>query len=279
MTRAYWDFPRPIATTRLVLELAAEYGVDAARCLEGTGIAPALADDPTAVISAAQELQVFRNLLEALGLRRGVGLALGHRVHPMAYGLWGFAILSSPTFASAVDMALRFLRLTSAYCRIRPRLTATEAILVIDDSELPEDLRAFLVETTVSAIINVQYDIDRSRVPVKSLRLKGPAPAYAGRWEQLFGVRPRFDQDENAVAIDIQYLNLQLPQGNAFTQRYCAEECRRLLQSRRLLSGLAGQVRDRLARNPAQLPGMPAIAAEFGMHPRTLRRRLAEEGV
>ncbi|MCD6059982.1 MAG: AraC family transcriptional regulator [Moraxellaceae bacterium] len=279
MTRPYWDIPRPVATTRLVLELAADHGVDAARCLAGTGIDPAALEDPTAVVEAAQELQLFRNLQAALGADRGLGLELGHRVHPLAYGLWGFAILSSATFGGAVDMGLRFLRLTSTYCRIRPAVTAEDAILVVDDSAVPEDLRAFLAETTISAIINMQYSLDRVRVPVKELRLKGPAPAYAHRYEELYGVRPRFDQDADAVVIDVQCLFLTLPQGNALTRRYCEDECRRLLQRRRRLAGLAGQVRDLLTRNPAHLPGMPEIAAELHINARTLRRRLAEEGV
>lgn len=279
MPSVYWDFPRPVATTRLVLELAAGHGLDAATCLAGSGITRDQLEDPAGAVLPAQELRVFRNLLAALGDDRGLGLALGHRTHPQAYGLWGFAILSSPTVGGAVDMGLRFLRLTSSYCRIRPVLTATDAILVIDDGELPEDLRTFLVESTVAALITMQYDLDRARVPVKSLRLKGPPPPYAGRYRELFGVQPLFDQDENALAIDLHCLGLQLPQGNALTQRYCEEECQRLLQRRRLLGGLAGQVRDHLARHVAQLPGMPEVAAALALHPRTLRRRLADEGV
>lgn len=279
VTRPYWDIPRPVAATRLVLELAADCGISAERCLAGTGIALAWLEDPAAVVPAAQELQLFRNLLAAAGPERGLGLELGHRIHPLAYGLWGFAILSSTSFGGAVDMGLRFLRLTSTYCRIRPALTATDAILVIDDSEVPADLRAFLAETTISAIINLQYSLGAGRVPVKALRLKGPRPAYAERYEALYQLRPEFGQDDHAVVIDVQSLLVTLPQGNALTRRYCEEECQRLLQRRRLLSGLAGQVRDRLARHPAQIPGMPAIAAELELHPRTLRRRLAEEGV
>lgn len=275
----YWDFPRPVATTRLVLELAATRGLDAATCLAGSGITSAQLEDPAGAVQPAQELRVFRNLLAALGDDQGLGLALGARTHPQAYGLWGFAILSSPTVGSAVDMGLRFLRLTSSYCRIRPALTATDAVLVIDDRELPDDLRGFLVESTVAALITMQYDLDRVRVPVKSLRLKGPPPPYAARYQELFGVEPQFDQAENALAIDLHCLALELPQGNALTQRYCEEECRRLLQRRRLLGGLAGQVRDHLARHVAQPPGMPAVAAALGLHPRTLRRRLSEEGV
>ncbi|MDF2446073.1 MAG: transcriptional regulator, AraC family [Moraxellaceae bacterium] len=279
MTRPYWDIPRPVATARLAVELAADHGVGATHCLAGTGIDPAALEDPAATVAAAQELQLFRNLLAALGHDRGLGLELGHRIHPLAYGLWGFAILSSPTVGGAVDMGLRFLRLTSTYCRIRPAVTATDALLVVDDREVPADLRTFLAETTLSAIINMQYSLDRARVPVKELRIKGPAPAHAHRYEELYGVRPRFDQREHAVVIDVQCLLLALPQGNALTQRLCEEECRRLLQRRRRLAGLAGQVRDLLTRNPAQLPGMPAIAAELAMNPRTLRRRLADEGV
>lgn len=283
----YWDFPRPVATTRLVLTLAAERGVAADRVLAGTGITRAQLDDPAAAVPAAAELRVFRNLLAACDggpdpaalAQPGLGLELGHRMHPLAYGLWGFAILSSPTFGSAVDMGLRFLRLTSTYCRIRPAVTAQDAILVVDDSEVPEDLRAFQVECTVAAIINMQYDLDRARVPVKALELRGPPPPHADRYQALYGITPRFGQARNAIVIDVRCLALELPQGNALTQRYAEEECQRLVQRRRLLGGLAAQVRDRLARRAAQLPGMVEIAAELQLHPRTLRRRLAAEGV
>ena len=56
------------------------------------------------------------------------------------------------------------------------------------------------------------------------------------------------------------------------------EQCRKLLAARKARSGLAERVRDRILRQPGHIPDMNAVAGELLLTPRTLRRRLLDEG-
>lgn len=275
----HWEFPRPVASTKALIGLAAEYGLSSHQCLDGSTIDPQWLEDPMGTVTPVQELQVIRNALRHLGTDLPLGLELGIRHRPTTYGIWGFAVLSSSTFASAVSVGLRYMQLTSTYCRIRPSATATEALLTLDDADIPADVRDFIVENTLAALVTLQFDLDRDNLPVRALRLKRARPAYADRFQALFDAIPAFEQPENTIAIDAHRLHLKLPQGNPLTQQYCVQECQRLLRQRRMSTGLAGRVRDHIARNPTQIPTMPVLAEAFGLHPRTLRRRLADEAV
>ncbi len=277
-TTPYWDIPRAIASVHILLATAERYGLDEARCLDGSGIDRDLLDAPRAEVHAGQELQLIRNLLALIGPDQPLALEAGCRHHITSFGVWGFAVLSSPTFLDAVLLGLRYRRLTGVYCRITPLVTAEEAILRLDDSALPDDVRDFLVERDLATHITLQRDLEPHRLPVKALRLRRAAPPYASRFEELLGVTPQFGQAQNETSVPVELLGMSLPQSNPQTLRACEEECRRLVQSHRMRSGLAGQIRDRLTRSPADIPTMTALAGELSLNPRTLRRRLATEG-
>ena len=268
-----------VSLIRAMLDVGADHGLSASLCLMGSGIQPALLDDMAGVVSSEQEMQVIRNMQRLLGSGQALGLETGYRMHPTSYGIWGFALLSSATFAGAVAVGRRYMQLTSSFYSVQPRVTATEGQLVVDDLGLPGAVRDFLIERQMAALINIQYGLDRVNLPVKALRFKRPAPEYAHRFEALFGVAPLFDQSENVLAIEPGCINLKLPQGNPLTLRYCEETCQRSLNQRLSRSGFAGQVRDCLARQSAHLPSMPEVATELGLHPRTLRRHLLSEGL
>lgn len=275
---AHWDFVRPVATTRVLVDVGVEQGLAVGQCLGGSGVCADLLDKPDATVAAVQELRIVRNLMRLLGPDFPLGIEIGRRYHATAYGVWGFALMSSATFGDAVSVGLRYLQLTSTFCEIRPTLRGDDATLVIDDRDLPGDVRDVLVEITVAALITLQFDLDAANLPVKRLALKMKPPSYAGRFRTLFDATPEFGAAHNALTVDARCLDLKLPQRNALTRRRCEDECRRVLERHRRSEGWAGRVRRQLAGDPARGPTMDVLAAELGVSPRTLRRRLANEG-
>jgi len=69
-----------------------------------------------------------------------------------------------------------------------------------------------------------------------------------------------------------------LPQADPHTLELCVAQCELLMQRIEERRGITAVVRSKLFRDTAGFPALPAIASELNMHPRTLRRRLAEEG-
>ena len=101
----HWDYRRGTYSARLMTELAAQHGVPLGVCLKGTGIDRESLDDPGAEITGRQELDLVTNIVKALPDMPEIGLEPGSRYHVTAYGIWGYAVMSSPTVRDAVSIA------------------------------------------------------------------------------------------------------------------------------------------------------------------------------
>jgi AraC-like DNA-binding protein len=265
---------------RLLTRLGAEHGLSPQVCLEGTGLQEPVLRDPFATVSARQELTVISNLLRALGNPPGLGLEAGVRYHLTTYGVWGFALLSSPTWRSAIEVGLRYLDLTFVFADIRARERGDEFHLVLETPDIPREVRRFVVECDTAAIQTIQHELYASPIPIRDISYAFPPPASGTRrYVEIFGVEPKFDAAENAVGIPSELLDRPLPQSDELTSALAREQCLRLLAGRRACTGLAGRVRDYLLTRTATPPALERVAAALHMSERTLRRRLAEEGV
>ena len=275
-----WDVERSPMSVQLLVGLGADRGLPARVCLESTGLTEEHLRDTGAAVSARQELTVIENLLGELGDPPGLGLEAGIRYHLTTYGIWGFAMISSPTWRSAIDIGLRYLDLTFAFTRIVARDRGAEFHLVLDAPDIPLSLRRFVIERDSAAIQTIQHELFASPIDIREIRYTFPAPASGtGRYAEIFGVPPVFGAPESAVGIPPGILDLPLPQANEHTTAIAREQCRQLLASRHARTGVAGQVRDYLLARTAAPPDAEQVAAALHMSERTLRRRLAAEDV
>ncbi|MES0874910.1 AraC family transcriptional regulator [Sinimarinibacterium thermocellulolyticum] len=269
---------RTVVSAQLLVQLASEHGLAPADALRGTGITATMLTDPAAEIGAAQELQLVRNLVARLGQVSGLGLTAGLRYHLSAYGIWGFALLSSPNFRAVADVVSRFLDLSYAFVRFRRGEENGAFWVHMDDDEIPDDVRQFLLERDFAACCNVLRELRPAGLPIRELRFRHPAPAHASRYAQIAGVDPIFDADRNAARFDLADVDAPLPQANPLLARMCLEQCRQLLARRQARAGLAGQVRERLLQMPGALPDAAAVARDLRISERSLRRHLRAEG-
>jgi AraC-like DNA-binding protein len=275
-----WDVERSPMSVQLLARLGSDYGVAAEVALRSTGLTTEMLRDTSATVSARQELTVIANLLQALGDPPGLGLEAGIRYHLTTYGIWGFAMISSPTWRSAIDIGLRYLDLTFAFTRIRARDRGTEFHLVLDAPDIPLALRRFVIERDSAAIQTIQHELFASPIHIREIRYAFAAPpSGTQRHAEIFGVAPEFDASESAVGIPPEILDLPLPQANEHTTAIAREQCRQLLASRHARTGMAGRVRDHLLARPASPPDAEQVATALHVSERTMRRRLAEEGM
>ncbi len=272
------NVPRSIVSMQLLTRLASEQGMPATDCLWGTGVsAEALADAHTEVLPA-QELQLVRNIVARIGYLPALGLAAGARYHLSVYGVWGFALATSPTPRALAQVATRYLDLSFAFIRFSLRFDDGAPCVLMDDTEIPEDVQQFLLERDFAAMVNAMTEVMPGASPFQSVHFRCAEPAYVTQFIELCGLRPQFGMPSNAVFLKPEYLDTVLPQGNELVSRACEDYCRRLLARKRKRVGMSARVRDRLLQSPHKMPDIEALAAELHMAPRSLRRRLQEEG-
>ncbi|MEC3957649.1 AraC family transcriptional regulator [Nocardia sp. CDC153] len=259
-------------------QLAEERGMRAGDCLAGAGLSPSAVTDANAEVTARQELAVVRNLLARFGDEPGLGVEAGSRYHISLYGPWGLALLASRTLRDAVEVALRYVELAFAFGQLSFVEVGGEGVLRFDDHEVPEDVRAFLAERVMTGIQMIGRELFSVGVPVRRLSFRHEPPADTARYRSVFGLEPCFGAVAHELVFDAAYLDVPLPQANEWARRNCEQMCRDLLARRHARSGVAGAVRDLLVRNPGEIPDQSEVAAELFVSPRTLSRRLHDEG-
>ena len=269
---------RSITSLQLLTQLGLEHGLSLDHCLKGCDLTPLQLADPLQECDSQQELRLIANLIEALPAVTDLGLQAGLRYQLTTYGIWGYALLSSQSFRQAAETGLRYLDLTFALTRIHLSEDPELAHLHLPDSHLPSALQSFLVQRDAAAVLVIQRELTGAAVALSQVQLRMPAPADPQPFIQAFGLLPHFASDENRISFARTLLDAPLPRANPAMASLCEQQCQALLDKRRVRSGLAGQVRDRLLRTPGWLADMEQIAAELHLSSRTLRRRLKDQG-
>ena len=273
--------PRPrrsAVSVQLLIQYGLDHGLPLEACLQGTGLDWQQLADPSAEVEAEQELQLVANLLEGCQAGPGFGLPLGRRYPLNSYGIWGFALLSSPTYGDAARLGLRYLDLTYAFHAMQLEVHGDEAHLLLDDRDIPAALRGFLLERDLAGMLQVLREVLGGEPPLLRIELRLPEPDNAERYRHELGLLPLFAQAENRCVFPRALLDRPLTAANPHTVQLCEEHCQRLLAKRSQHSGLAGQIRRLLLERPGRLPSMEQLAATLHISSRTLRRRLDEEG-
>ena len=271
-----WDRPRSPASALLLTRLGEERGVPADMVLAGTGLDVAALRAPGTEVSGRQELALLRNLQRAVP-DPDLPLEAGSRYHLTTYGIWGFALASSPTLRDALAVGSRFVDLSFTFCGFAVEEDEQELQLCLDDGAVPDDVRAFVVARDLAGLRTITGEVAPG-LPLERLTVRLPAPADDARWREVFGVAPQFGVARNTAVLASAALDLPLPQADELTAAMTERQCRELVDRRRRRSGVAGLVRDELVRSPADMPDADAVAAALAVSERTLRRRLADEG-
>jgi AraC-like DNA-binding protein len=274
----YWDFRRSVNSMQILAGLGAERGLGAAQLLHDTGLSVEQLHDPRTEVEAGQELQLVRNLLRGCPGQSQLGVLAGLRYHISSYGLWGFAMMSSPSLRAAVELGQRLLSLSFAFVRLE-LLEGPDAVeLQVDADEIPEGPRQFLLERDLVAARQLLNELCASPIPLLSVSFSSARPPHAGLLRDVFACPVHFDAAHTGMRFSSAVLDLPLPQANAATVQTCEQLCRDLLAQRRQRTGVAARIRQRLLRSDDAFPGLEQIAAEFGLTSRTLRRHLTSEG-
>jgi len=195
---------------------------------------------------------------------------------PATYNVTSQLVLHSSSLREAIESLTRYYRLISD----RPYWEIAEddrtATISYDGGPGPLRCRRFRAEFTVTAMCKmVQYFV-RNAFPME-VAFDHPAPSYRDEYDKAFQGRERFAQPFNGVVIPRELMDLTHLRGDeefrSTMEAQAAKKLARLEQKARF----ADRICDYVSANPGQ-PDMDSVARALGMSPRSLRRRLAEEG-
>jgi AraC-like DNA-binding protein len=268
-----------VQKVRVLASLLREQGIVASDALAGSGIPVAALDDESAKISPRQIEAFYANVVK-LTTDPAIGLHAGQRIHVSNYGLFGYALLSSPTLRQAIDFALNYHALAAPTIRMAYCVNADADVVVSAEHMLEsESLLRFNMEFQFSLTLSLLKDI----LPTFSyteIRASYPAPAHSAVYEQVLGCPAVFDCEANEFRFAAAQLDQDLVLGNPLTAKMCVELCQRLLAELGIHNreNLADTVRCILLETPGRFPDINSVARTLNMTPRTLRRKLQALG-
>ena len=276
------ELRRPVVAARQLCAVATEASVSVADVLAGTSVTPSDLEDPESDVTAGDEFTMARNLLRLAPEPAGIGVAVGARINLTNLGMLGFAAMASGTLRELISVGLRFFSLTTLHASILLAEGPTDCEIAIDASHLPDDVRRFFMERDIAAIVAtvptfvhpvLARHADQIRVEL------AVDEEYLGPLLDRVAIRHvAFGRERTTVCFPREMLDEPLPQADAHTLAVCVAQCEQILERRQRRYGLAARVRSELLSAPGEMPGLDAVAAALHLHPRTLRRRLAEEG-
>tara|TARA_R110002167_G_scaffold56340_1_gene159921 strand:- start:125 stop:1138 length:1014 start_codon:yes stop_codon:yes gene_type:complete len=266
----------PIVISQVMINFAANFGVDKETCLLGTNITETQLQDSEALISRSQEMRLIENLILAIPNEPALGLKLGLQYSVSTFGVWGFALRTSRTLREASVIALRYLPLSTAYCRMHQRDEGGYFNIFLDSDSIPSPLRQFLLERDMATGINIINELSLAGVKLSKIELQGPPPEYADQIEAILNVKPIYHSAHNALRVTVEEADRLLPTYDSQLVLLMDEKCRHQL-SRRQKSGITGQVQQQLLGPLGLVASVDEVAKALAMSPRSLRRKLESE--
>ncbi|MBQ0797375.1 AraC family transcriptional regulator [Zhongshania sp.] len=272
-----WDFCRSVTSVQILVALGVEYGAKQSALLLNTGLNQQSLNNPETVVEASDEMAVIRNLQRELPELAGLGLYAGERYHLSVYGIWGFALASSPTVRKAVELSQTYQELTFVFSGFVVEEARDYACLVFDNSDVPADVALFSIEREIHAAMVIMREIVGQQLGEEWVTFKHARPAHSDLYERFFRGRIEFSASKNALMFPRSVLDEPRVVGNGATASLLDKQCSELIAKRTARKGISGKVRDILLRQRPMTMDMEVVAESLCMTSRTLRRKLDAE--
>lgn len=263
----------------MLIETVAARDISAATVLARTGLTLDDVRDPHTLTSVKHYVTACENII-ASGADMSIAFAVGSRLHLSAYGMYGYALMCSPTMRDFFDFAVRYHFLATPILHLTWRQEGDLAIwefTEIHGEAMSKDVRDFLLrQQMMQTSTHIRDVAGAENLPVRALF--GTRKASGTADDERFLQSPcLFEQPAHELHYPARILD-QVPElGNRLTRAMLEETCDRLIGQAKMASGIAGEIHRLLMLAPDRVPSMQAIALQMGMTERTLRRRLTDE--
>jgi len=253
-------------------------GVPARQALEGSGIGAEEIRVASTRFSVLQMQAVLRN---AIAYAPSISLQVGTCFNASACGIFGFALLSSPSRVALLQTVLKYNRLIDPLTTMRYAGSGGWAKWEFEPNLAcaPTDpLYRFIIELKMSCFKSMTRDLYGDGFELNSIRLRFPAPPHAGEYMAFFKCDILFEQERNEIVFSEIQTVKQRPEADAITHAMLLDLCEQSLQKITRNATAAGAVQMILLGCAGAFPNIDEIALELAVNARTLRRRLEAEG-
>ncbi len=256
-------------------------GRDPGPVLAAAGIPPESLADPAARVSIAAYAELYNRLGRELGDE-----AFGLFSQPMGVGsfeLLARAVAGAGTLAEALDRMARFLRVLLPDMAVRVGRQGGQGRLAIAETRplaaiAGEAGRTFAYEWLLRLIHGLASWLAGRGLALEAVDFPFSKPSHAADYGLIYTARSAFDAEVLGARFQANLLDLPVRRDEAALEAFLVGAPGRITTLYRRDRDTVQRVRDLLRAALPALPGLPEIAHRLHVSPRSLHRRLAEEG-
>jgi AraC-like DNA-binding protein len=270
-------WPVPIQLLGLIADELRAQGVTTMSWLEGSGLQPSTIGEGDRVLSYDTTLKVIAQAF-ALAKIPGFGIDVGKRQTPSGWGILGYAINCCATAGDALEMGVKYHRVSPSLNGLELRHDAEQAYWIVTPPVPLEALLPFAVEEEFAAFCRAGPLLTGKPVPLREAHFTYPAPPYASRYAQVWDCPHFFNSDKNQLVLDAKCLDYPILQANPLSVATATRLCEQFLTTHPTTDQLTMQIRRHLLEQPGHYSNAEELAQHLKITSRTLRNRLRQSG-
>jgi AraC-like DNA-binding protein len=255
--------------------------IGAARVLEEAGIDPACLTNAGVRIPIEGYARLYNTAAARLG-DEGFGLFST----PLAPGTFEFlcrGVISSASLAEALERAARFLAIVLPDLAVTVRREADMAFIEIRERRrlqrrLDDPRRVFAFEWLLRLVHGLGCWLAARTLTLDAVAFPYRAPPHAAEYARVYTEHPSFGAAHLSARFDARLLALPVRRSEDDLAAFLEGAPGRISMLYRPDREIARAVRQLLAEAPAEGADYASVARRLHLSPRTLHRRLAQEG-
>lgn len=266
----------PAAHVLHMVDVVARWGITPEELFKGLDVdvkrlAEPLARVPIPVLDKVSERA------RSLTKEPALGIYLGMQMRVSAHGYLGFAAMTSSTIREALEIAMRFAPTRTSAIALRLHVGGDVCSLVIEERVPLGAAREILILALVVGIEQIGSALT-GKALVGTADVTFSRPAGLEHFGTIAQNAIRFDQPVNQLVFPVSTLDLPIVLADPVARRLAQEQCERELDALGEHGNLAARVRALVPKPEGGFYSLEEIAARVGVSPRTLKRKLADQG-
>lgn len=265
--------------TRSLATFLARYpGVAVEELLARAGIGPEVRAKPDVTVGAWRYIALFDEAARLTG-DAALGLRFAEQLAWSDLGLPAYVAFNSPTLGAALGNACRYLALQHTAGTMRLEVGTRESRLVhtLSDRDVPHRQHSEGVLALMTRL--AREGLGDARWAPRAVELDHPSTGDDGVQRAFFGVAPRYDRGRDALVLRTDDLRRPFAAADhvllPILLRHADDTLARLPSVHDEGAAVRRVVIDLLGTGEATIA---AVAERLGTSPRSLQRRLADEG-
>ena len=279
MNVSFEDKIYPVGKVALILDALAAAGIATEGALKRIGLPKTAISSPATRVSLNQVIDCCCYAVEHAPDPH-FAYRTGLRFHVSAYGMYGFAILSSVNHRRTMQFAVKYHQLATPLTTLEFTESDGYGIWLFSPpshARIDARLLQFIVELQFGIIVSLQRDIMGSTFSPREFQVTYSPSHEVQNYASAFKAPVLFGQPANRLLFDSSWLDGTPTFGNEITHSVIVDLCDAQVEEFKLAKGLVGEVRRLFMKNPGQPMRFEHVAQSLNMSVRTLRRRLREE--